>query len=130
MTLHAPVHVLAAVIRRNDQALLICRRPAHKRHGDLWEFPGGKLESGETALDAARREMREELGLEVTSVGELLFSSADPDSPFIIDFYPVAVRGEPVPSEHSAIAWVSAKALHAYPLAPTDARFAATLATV
>jgi 8-oxo-dGTP pyrophosphatase MutT (NUDIX family) len=59
--------VLAAVIRRQDR-YLVCRRPAHKRHGGLWEFPGGKLEPGETLLEAARRELREELGAEVSDL--------------------------------------------------------------
>ena len=50
---------MAAVIER-DGKLLVCRRPGHKRHGGLWEFPGGKLEPGETIVDAARRELDEE----------------------------------------------------------------------
>ncbi len=71
--------------------------------------------------------MLEELRLEVLAVGELLFSAADPDSPFVIDFYRVTVKGEPMPTEHTAIAWVAPKDLATYPLAPTDARFAAIL---
>ena len=52
------MRVLAAVVRRDDR-YLVCRRPAHKRHGGLWEFPGGKIHAGETLLGAARRAERD-----------------------------------------------------------------------
>jgi len=71
--------VLAAVVQREDR-FLICQRPAHKRHGGLWEFPGGKLEPGETHEHAARRELAEELDVAVRTVGRMLFSIADPGS--------------------------------------------------
>jgi hypothetical protein len=48
-----PIRVLASVIER-DQRLLVCRRPLHKRHGGLWEFPGGKVREGESDLEAVR----------------------------------------------------------------------------
>jgi 8-oxo-dGTP pyrophosphatase MutT (NUDIX family) len=48
--------VVAAVIER-DGRLLVCQRPAHKRHGGLWEFPGGKCDPGESDAEAARREL-------------------------------------------------------------------------
>jgi mutator protein MutT len=67
-----PIPVLAAVIRR-DGRLLVARRPAHKRHGGLWEFPGGKVEEGESWADAAARERKEELGVDVARTGEPLF---------------------------------------------------------
>jgi mutator protein MutT len=60
--------VVAAVIQRNDQYLL-CQRPAHKRHGGLWEFPGGKVHDGETDFDAISRELTEELEVGVVRVG-------------------------------------------------------------
>ena len=59
--------VLAAVIERSGK-FLMCRRPEHKNHGGLFEFPGGKLEAGESLADAARRELLEELALEVLDV--------------------------------------------------------------
>ena len=101
------VRVLAAVIRA-DGHYLLCRRPRHKRHGGCWEFPGGKLEPGETLLDAAQRELREELGLEVTGVGEPLLSRRDGDSRFVIEFVPVDARGAPRPLEHEEVRWVGA----------------------
>src|SRR5690242_21147044 len=68
--------VLAAVVLRYGR-YLVCRRPAHKRHGGLWEFPGGKLEPGESLLDAANRELTEELNVSVVSVGEPIYSAHD-----------------------------------------------------
>lgn len=122
-----PIRVLACVLRRGP-ALLICRRPDHKRHGGLWEFPGGKVEPGESDLEAARRELREELGLEVTSVHEVAFSVADPGSEFVIEFLEVEAHGEPECLEHSELAWVEPGALVGYALAPSDGRYAEWLA--
>ncbi|MCK7504065.1 MAG: NUDIX domain-containing protein [Desulfobacterales bacterium] len=62
----APIHVIAAVIRR-DGRYLVGRRPDGKRHGGLWEFPGGKVDPGESRLEAAHRELGEELGMQALS---------------------------------------------------------------
>lgn len=121
----SPVHkirVVAAVAERGGR-FLVCRRPAHKRHGGLWEFPGGKLEPGESPQAAARRELAEELGVEVLSCGGRLFVVEDPGSDFVIEFHAVAFRGEPACLEHSELAWASVPALLALELAPSDRRF-------
>jgi len=118
--------VVAAVIFRQDR-VLICQRPSGKRHAGLWEFPGGKLHDGETALEAARRELREELAVDVTSLDAPLSSFHDPGSAFRIMFCPVAIVGEPVACEHTDIRWVRRGALLALDLAPADRRFAETL---
>lgn len=117
-----PIRVVAAIIERHGR-LLVCRRPEHKRHGGLWEFPGGKVEPGESHADALRRELREELAVEVVDVGEVVFSRADPGSPFVIDFVPVTIEGEPRALEHSALAWVAPEGLGDYALAPSDWEF-------
>ena len=122
-----PIRVVAAVLRRGD-ALLVGRRPSAKRHGGLWEFPGGKVEPGETPADAAQRELAEELELRVTYVGDLLHSVRDEASPYIIEFYPVESEGEPVPHEHSDVAWLTLAELASSPLAPADAKFVSWLA--
>ncbi len=80
-----PVFVAAAVIERSNRFLL-CRRPVHKRHGGLHEFPGGKFLPGEGIDSAVTRERSEELSVHVTSVGAELFSLADPGSEFVIRF--------------------------------------------
>lgn len=120
--MHAPVRVLAAVITRGDR-YLVCRRPVHKRHGGLWEFPGGKLEPGENDAGAAARELREELGVGVSAVGAEAFAVHDEGSPFLIAFVPVRIDGEPACLEHSALAWATAAELLGYALAPSDRRF-------
>jgi len=119
--------VVAAVIRRGDE-YLICQRPAHKRHGGLWEFPGGKLELDETILDAASRELAEELDVRVSSIGELIFAVEDPGSEFVIEFHEVQIEGEPKCLEHSALSWLTLRDLLDQTLAPSDRRFALHLA--
>ncbi|MGB1840945.1 MAG: NUDIX domain-containing protein, partial [Longimicrobiales bacterium] len=79
------IRVVAAVLRRGD-ALLVGRRPESKRHGGMWEFPGGKIDPGETPTDTARRELAEELELKVTHVGDLLHAVRDGSSSFVIEF--------------------------------------------
>lgn len=118
------IRVLASVIER-DGRLLICRRPAHKRHGNLWEFPGGKLEEGESDFEAVSRELSEELDVAVRSVGEVHFSIADPGSSFQIEFLDVEINGEPSCLEHEALEWVQPGDLLNYKLAPSDRRYAA-----
>jgi mutator protein MutT len=117
------IQVMAAVITRDDQFLL-CQRPAHKRHGGLWEFPGGKVEPGETQLSAVQRELHEELGVDVTAVGDVEFSIADPGSEFVIQFLRVTIVGEPRCLEHASLAWVSPAELLGAPLAPSDRHYA------
>ena len=120
------IRVVAAVVRRYGR-FLVCQRPAHKRHGGLWEFPGGKLEAGESIFDGARRELAEELDVTVQSVGEVEFSIHDPGSPFVIEFHPVEIAGNPRCIEHTAHAWVTPEELLTLPLAPSDRQFARQL---
>jgi len=120
------VRVVAAVIQR-DCKLLICLRPADKRHGGLWEFPGGKVNNGETDSKAVARELSEELGVETLFVGAELFSVADAGSVFEICFLQAEIEGEPAPLEHDELAWASPSDLLSYDLAPSDRKFAAFL---
>jgi mutator protein MutT len=120
------VPVLAAVIRR-DADVLLCQRPRHKRYGKLWEFPGGKILTGEDLEHAARRELREELGVEVLRVGQLEYELQDPGSAFLIKFVDVTIDGTPKALEHERIAWVSPRDLLKYDLAPADRAYADVL---
>ena len=114
--------VLAAVIER-DGNYLVCRRPAHKRHGGLWEFPGGKVEAGETHFEAARRELAEELDVRVLSVDSAIFAVADPGSEFLIEFVPTTILSSPKCLEHTNLRWMSLPDLPSLELAPSDRRF-------
>ena len=117
-----PVDVVAAVIRRGERVLL-CQRPAHKRHGGLYEFPGGQCTDGETKDQAIARELLEELGVTVTHVGSLLHSIHDPRSPFVIHFTDVRIDGTPLTIEHSDLQWVTFNEALYLDLAPSDRRF-------
>ena len=117
-------HVVAAALRRGDSVLL-CRRPLGKRHGGLWEFPGGKVHPGETAEEALARELDEELGLVLTAAGGPIAELDDPGSSFTIAFHDVEARGEPEAREHLEVRWVELARAAAYDLAPSDRRFVA-----
>ncbi len=118
--------MVAAVIRREGR-YLVGRRPRAKRHGGLWEFPGGKVQEGESSFDAARRELAEELALEATLAGTTLLTVGDGDAPFVIRFVEIEVRGEPTPLEHEAVGWFTPAELARLPLAPADAEFVRSL---
>lgn len=116
------VRVVAAVVRTAG-AYMIAQRPIGKRHGGLWEFPGGKCEEGESDNDAIARELGEELSLRVTRTGSPLFIHTDEDSTLEIVFLPVEVDGHPTPHEHAAIAWVMPSKMKSVCWAPADAVF-------
>lgn len=103
--------------------MLVCQRPTHKRHGGLWEFPGGKMEPGEDDFTAVSRELREELDVEVVSVAGEVFRIQDQGSEFVIAFIPTTIAGEPRTLEHDSIAWVEIAELQGFELAPSDALF-------
>jgi 8-oxo-dGTP pyrophosphatase MutT (NUDIX family) len=75
-------------------------------------------------LSAAQRELREELNLIVTEIGDIRFKSIDPGSNFVINFVDVVADGEPNPLEHSSVDWFAAEELLVLPLAPSDRQFA------
>jgi 8-oxo-dGTP pyrophosphatase MutT (NUDIX family) len=116
------IRVIAAVIASGEK-LLVCQRPPNKRHGGLWEFPGGKLEPGEDDQTAARRELAEELGIEVENVGDAELEIADAGSPFVIAFVPVEASGTALCHEHTALTWGTPSELALLPLAPSDRRY-------
>lgn len=116
------IPVLAAVIRRG-QNYLLCRRPLHKRHGGLWEFPGGKVNPGETREAAATRELAEELALQARGIEAPLFTIQDSGSTFLIEFVPVEVHGEPRLLEHASLEWLTMREAAQLDLAPSDRRF-------
>ena len=118
--------VVAAVIER-DGRFLVGQRPAHKHHGGLWEFPGGKVEPGETPAAALARELHEELGLTDVQVGPELHRHIDPTRPLTLLFLRVETAGTPAALEHTALAWLDPHAPLPLALAPADLAFVASV---
>ena len=123
-----PVEVVAAVVVRQGR-YLVGRRPRAKRHGGLWEFPGGKVDPGETPADALRRELWEELELVVDRVQETLWQAPDTAAGFRIRFVAATTSSDAEPRllEHEAIGWFRPDELAEMLLAPADAAFVAWL---
>jgi mutator protein MutT len=122
------VDVAAALVFR-DGKLLITQRHADAHLGGLWEFPGGKRETGETFGACLIRELREELGIEV-EVGELVESltHAYPEKTVHLKFYRCRWKQhEPQPLGCPAFKWVSAAELNDYAFPAADARLLAKL---
>ena len=120
------LHVVAAAITRTDGHLLLQQRPAGKHHAGLWEFPGGKVETGETPAVALIREIAEELGveLELATLEPLAFaeSPAEGDSPAIVILLYKAGhwQGEPRALEGGELGWFSAEEAQALAKPPLD----------
>jgi len=105
------MEVVAAVLEDAAGRLLLARRAASKPDGGLWEFPGGKLDPGESAFAALARELREELGIEIdlgTAARFMSVRRARADGPLALQAWRVANwRGDPRPHEHAALRWCS-----------------------
>lgn len=115
------INVVGAVIRR-DGKILCAQRGLGGSLPGMWEFPGGKIETGETPREALQREIVEELQCQV-SVGELVTTTShDYDFGLVIltTFYCELVEGTPILSEHEAVSWLLPSELHTLVWAPAD----------
>jgi 8-oxo-dGTP diphosphatase len=121
--------VAAAVIVRPDGQVLLAQRPPGKPYAGYWEFPGGKLEPGESAARALARELREELGIEVTRAAPWLTQEfVYPHAHVELNFFRVfAWNGAPVGHDGQAFAWQSPGAFDVAPLLPANTRVLAAL---
>ena len=117
--------VVAVALVDVDQRVLIAQRPQGKSLAGLWEFPGGKIETGERPEDALIRELREELGIEVHApcLAPLTFAShAYADFHLLMPLYVCRKwQGYVQAREAQALKWVPAKALRDYLMPPADA---------
>ncbi|MDP4556411.1 Nudix family hydrolase [Halomonas meridiana] len=112
------VHVAAAAMISADQNhVLIARRPSNVDHGGLWEFPGGKLAPYETGLEGLKRELHEELGVEIVRAQPLIRVHHEyPDKHILLDVWQVhEFAGEPFGREGQAVRWVPMNELVNYP---------------
>lgn len=116
------VDVAVGVVFRDDGQVLLGQRPAGKPYAGWWEFPGGKLEAGESVADALARELHEELGLEVLgSSAWVVRGHAYPHATVRLWFRRVRRwRGAPRPREGQALAWRPLDAIDLDPLLPAS----------
>ncbi len=125
------VLVVAAALVDPDGRVLIAQRPQGKSLAGLWEFPGGKLEPDESPEAALIRELREELGVEVSEscLAPFTFTTHAYDSFHLTMLLYVCRRWEGTVSrcEHEAIAWVRPRDMGRYPMPPADVPLVAFL---
>lgn len=116
------IDVAAAVISRCDGSFLLAQRPAGKPYAGYWEFPGGKVVSGEALLQTLGREMMEELGIRVRHACPWITRIfAYPHATVRLHFYRVTQwHGEPYPREGQALAWQYADKVSVAPLLPAN----------
>ena len=110
------IHVIAAVIRDAQGRILIAKRPDRAHQGGLWEFPGGKLEAGESRFVGLVRELQEELGIRAAEARPLLDIRHDyPDKSVRLDVWLVTgFDGEAHGAEGQPVRWVAAAELNDY----------------
>jgi 8-oxo-dGTP diphosphatase len=116
------IHVVAAVLEDADGRVLLARRAKGAHQGGLWEFPGGKVEPAESAGEALRRELREEIAIEVRAHRPLIrVRHAYADRTVVLDVHRVTSwSGEAIGLEGQPLAWVALGDLDRYPMPAAD----------
>ena len=122
VVMNKTIHVVAALIRDDFGKFLICQRPANKARALLWEFVGGKVESGENPADALVRECTEELAITVlpTEVFCELTHEYDDVTVRLTLFMATIASGTPQKLEHNDIRWVTANEMQNFDFCPAD----------
>ena len=125
------VEVVAALIWKNGK-FMICRRPAHKARGLLWEFVGGKVEPGETKEQALVRECCEELAVTVAVQDEFMSLVHEyPDITIHLTVFNAYIaEGVPQLLEHNDIRWIPPKEIKNYDFCPADNKILEKIAEV
>jgi 8-oxo-dGTP diphosphatase len=128
--MRARVEVAAAVLQRSDNTFLLAQRPAGKPYAGYWEFPGGKIEPGESATHALARELHEELAIDVKRAYPWLTREYDYEHAAVrLRFYRVTEwSGELHGRENQAFAWQHVHALSVSPILPANGPILAALA--
>ena len=125
------VHVAAGIIRKDGSDKLLAVQRGYGDMQGLWEFPGGKVEPGERPEAALIRELKEELGIDVTEacLAPFVFASHAYESFHLLMPLYLCRRwsGTVVAREHAALAWVKPNRLSDYPMPPADAPLVAWL---
>ena len=122
------IEVVAALIWQGNK-FMICQRPANKARALLWEFVGGKVESGETKEQALIRECKEELDI-LLSVGDIFMEVTHeyPDiTVHLTLFNAIIAEGEPQKLEHNDIQWITPSEITNYEFCPADEEILKTL---
>lgn len=123
--------VVAVALVDVDGRVLIAKRPPGKKMAGLWEFPGGKVDAGETPEQALIRELKEELGIDTrqSCLAPLTFASHDyDDMHLLMPLFACRVwKGDPVPKEGQELAWVRPVRMKDYPMPPADVPLIAML---
>jgi 8-oxo-dGTP diphosphatase len=116
------LHVVVGVISNSQGEILLARRPDHTYQGGLWEFPGGKSEAGETALQALTRELQEEIGIVVQQARPLIcITHAYPEKKIRLDvWYIEQWQGKPWGREGQIVKWYSPNLLKNKQFPATD----------
>ena len=116
------MHVMAGVLLDDTGRVLLAQRPAGKHLAGFWEFPGGKLEAGETPLAALARELREELGIDLQHAEPLIRVPWRYDErELLLDAWRVSSwRGEPCSLEAQPLQWLLPASVDPMLLAPAD----------
>lgn len=123
--------VVACVLIDQDRRILMAQRPAGKQMAGLWEYPGGKVENGETPEEALIRELKEELSIDVTSscLAPLSFASHSYDAFHLL--MPLYIcrkwNGFIVPTEGQKIGWFTPSEISDLPMPPADAPLTALI---
>lgn len=116
------IHVVAAIIYRNDEEFLIARKKPGISLAGLWEFPGGKIEANEDALTALTREIKEELNISIYNITPFINYTYQ-GVQIILEmqtFKCFSTENISRLTDHDCIEWVKAHDLNHYPLAPAD----------
>jgi 8-oxo-dGTP diphosphatase len=116
------ITVTAAIILDDRGRVLVGLRPADKRLGGLWEFPGGKLEPGETPEACLARELLEELGV-TARIGVFIGESVhnyEFGTIRLVAYEAIIEGGRPSPLDHARLDWVAPEALSGIELTPAD----------